>query len=253
MRLEFRNRLFREKIFKEYALKCALVSLFAWLAIGLYIENLVQSLVLGIAAGLVLLGLLLYMPAMQSKKHAQLVESQLPFALMNMAVELNLGIRFEEILEHAEAQGNEIGKEFGRVLAEVREQGSSVQNSLMHFAERVDSLEVKRAIALFVSVYEQGQKRSGESVKMLARELLHKQRSDAKEFSGKLVVYSLLFVAVSAVVPALFQSFVIVGSMVLRLTFTAEQAFLAIVVGFPAVDVIVLYYIRAKTPVFLRA
>ena len=67
-----------------------------------------------------------------------------------------------------------------------------------------------------------------------------------------MVVYSLLFVAVSAIVPALFQSFVIVGSMVLTLSLTAQQIFLIIVVGFPALDLAALYYIKAKTPLFLR-
>ena len=122
----------------------------------------------------------------------------------------------------------------------------------MHFAERIDSLQVKRAVALFVSVYEQGKEAGGAGVKMLARELLAKQRAESKEFSGRLVVYSLLFIAVSAVVPALFQSFAIVGSMVLNFSMTSVQIFLIIVVVFPAIDLIALYYIRAKTPVFLR-
>ncbi len=245
-------KLMQDKKFRENGLKAALFALFAWLAIGLFTEELLLSLLLAIFLGIAVLGLLLYMPAMQRKRHAALVESQLPFALTNIAVELNLGLRFEEILGHAAGQEGAIGKEFGKVLWEIKEQGASVQEALMHFSERIDSLEVKRAIALFVSVYEQGQKRSGEAVKMLARELLAKQRAEAKEFSGKLVVYSLLFVAISAVVPALFQSFVIVGSMVLHFTLTVQQIVLIIVAGFPAIDVMALYYIRAKTPLFLR-
>jgi hypothetical protein len=61
-----------------------------------------------------------------------------------------------------------------------------------------------------------------------------------------------LFIAVSAIVPALFQSFVIVGSMVLELDFTPLQVLLVTAVFFPLVDIAVLLYIRGKTPVFLR-
>jgi len=63
---------------------------------------------------------------------------------------------------------------------------------------------------------------------------------------------SLLFIGISAIVPALFQSFSIVGSAILNLSFTATQLFLIIVVGFPLLDLAVLLYLRSRTPVFLR-
>jgi flagellar protein FlaJ len=245
-------KILQSKEFKQNALKATLFSLFAWLVFGLFLEELAVSFLLAVLFGIVLLGTILYLPAVQRKRYAQVVEGQLPFALMNIAVEMNLGLKFEEILKNASEQDNEIGKEFKKVFLEATKKGASVQEALMNFSERIDSLEVKRAIALFVSVYEQGQRASGESVKMLAREMLAKQRAVSKEFSGKLVVYSLLFVAVSAIVPALFQSFAIVGSMVLNLTFTAQQIFLIIVLGFPSIDLAALYYIRLKTPIFLR-
>ncbi|MDP6671148.1 MAG: hypothetical protein QGI60_05025 [archaeon] len=238
--------------FKQNALKATLFSLFAWLSFGLFLDELAVSFLFAVLFGTTLLGIFVYLPTMQRKRHAKIVEGQLPFALMNIAVEMNLGLKFEKILKNASRQDNEIGKEFKKVFLEATKKGASVQEALMHFCERIDSLEVKRAIALFVSVYEQGQKASGESVKMLAKEMLAKQRAVSKEFSGKLVVYSLLFVAVSAIVPALFQSFAIVGSMVLNLTFTAQQIFLIIVIGFPLVDLGALYYIKLKTPIFLR-
>ena len=245
-------KILQSREFKQNALKAALFSLFAWLAFGLFLEELAVSFLLAVLSGIALLGIVLYLPAVKRKRYAQIVEGQLPFALMNIAVEMNLGLKFEKILENASGQDNEIGKEFKKVFLEATRKGASVQEALMHFSERIDSLEVKRAIALFVSVYEQGQKASGESVKMLAREMLAKQRAVSKEFSGKLVVYSLLFVAVSAIVPALFQSFAIVGSMVLNLSFTAQQIFLIIVIGFPSIDLATLYYIKLKTPIFLR-
>jgi pilus assembly protein TadC len=250
MQLKFQALQGRE--FKQKALQSSLFALFAWLALGLYVENIVLSFFLALSFGLGILGLLSCLPVLERRKHSRLVESQLPFALMNMAVELNLGLGFEEVLEHAAARGNEIGGELEQALREIRGKGASVQEALMHFSERVESQEVKRAVALLVGAYEQGPRASGEAVKMLAKELLHKQRARAKEFSGKLVVYSLFFVAISAVVPALFQSFVIVGSMVLHLTITAQQIMVIVTLVFPAIDAMALYYIRVKTPVFLR-
>ncbi len=241
-----------DKQLKKNAKTAAFFSIFAWLVLGIWLEDIALSLAASLLCGAGFVALAQYLPKRKRRQHALLVESQLPFTLLDMAIELNLGLKFEKILEHASSNKNEISKEFAKILKEIREQGSSIQEAMFHFSERIDSLEVKRAIALFVSVYEQGSGKSGNSLKMLARELLAKQRAQSKEFAGKLVVYSLLFVAVSAVIPALFQSFAIVGSMVLHLSLTATQIFLIIVVGFPLADIVALYFIRAKTPIFLR-
>ena len=58
--------------------------------------------------------------------------------------------------------------------------------------------------------------------------------------------------AVSAIVPAMFQSFILVGSYFMALSFTAEQVFLIIVVLFPLIDIGILAMINSKTPEFLK-
>jgi len=104
-----------------------------------------------------------------------------------------------------------------------------------------------------VSVYEQGSRnKNGEPIRQLAKELLLKQKAESKEFSGKLVVFSLLFIAVSAIIPAFFQAYVVIGSMFLKMKFTAAQILVIALVLFPAVDLAVLAVIKAKTPAFMR-
>jgi hypothetical protein len=53
-------------------------------------------------------------------------------------------------------------------------------------------------------------------------------------------------------VPALFQSFVIIGSMFLEMRFTALQVLLIVALGFPMIDLAILLFIKQKTPMFLR-
>ncbi len=165
-----------------------------------------------------------------------------------------MGIKFEKCLENAvKEKYGAVSKELEKVLAETRGGGASMQEALFHMGERIDSLMVKRAVAQLVNVYEQGEEASaGQPVKAIAGEMLSRQKALAKEFSGKLVVFSLLFIAVSAIIPAIFQSFTIVGSMFLKLSFSAAQILLIVAVGFPLLDVGILLYIRGKTPVFLR-
>ena len=73
-----------------------------------------------------------------------------------------------------------------------------------------------------------------------------------KEFSQKLVLFSLMFIVVSAVFPALFQSFVIVGSSFMQLDFLPVHVLLVIGVLFPLIDIAALFFIRSQTPHFLR-
>ncbi len=245
-------------------------SVVCWLALGLYLNNMLLGAVLAIICFFGAFAGLLYYPKMKRKQYAGLVEANIPFSLMNIAIELNLGVSFLKAIEHASAENNTSKKsneskkrnasngnnyceiEFGIVVKEVKEQGASMQDALRHFSERIDSRLVKRAVIQLSAAFEQGNKESGEPVKRIASEILTRQKVESKMFSGKLVVLSLLFIAVSAIVPALFQSFSIVGSAILHMNFTASQLFLIIAVGFPILDLAVLFYIKSKTPVFLR-
>ena len=190
------------------------------------------------------------MPIVKEKKRVAVIESELPFALMSISVDLELNIAFEKCILNASYSGK-IAGEFKRVFLDVKEKGMSMGPALLAFSQRTKSTAIKRSVLQLNSVYEQGAG-NAQAVRRIAIELLAKQRAKAKEFSGKLVVFSLMFIAVSAIVPALFQSFVIVGSMVLKMQLTAPQIFFTIVAGFPVLNMTVLFYIRAKTPVFLR-
>ena len=61
-----------------------------------------------------------------------------------------------------------------------------------------------------------------------------------------------MFIAVSAIVPALFQSFLIVGSTFMQIDFTPIQIIVMTTMVLPAIDIGVLLYIRSITPEFLK-
>jgi len=234
----------------------ALLAVFCWLGAGLFLADIALS---AAAAGIFFFTAFfagLYWPELKRRQHCESVEAAMPFALMNIAVELNLGVSFFAAIEHAAGINSPAGREFGIVAGEVRRHGASVQDALRHLSERVGNRNVKRSVVQLVAAFEQGGcgggANAGEPIKRIAGEILARQRIESKLFSGKLVVFSLLFIAVSAVIPALFQSFSIIGSAVLRWNFTPMQSILIIAVGFPLLDIAILLYIRAKTPVFLR-
>ncbi len=238
---------------EKSAKQAAVVSLFAWFAVALLLDSILLGLLSAIALLPVVFSALLYCPVLKGRNYGKRVEAQLPFVLLNIAIELNLGLDFMLCLRNAARHRSEAGREFRKVVAAVQQHGATVQEALLLCAERVNSRLLNRAVSQLVAVFEQGSRRNaGEPIKRIAAEILTRQRIESKVFSGKLVVLSLLFIAVSAIIPALFQSFVAAGSVVLRLSFTALQVLLIITVLFPLLDLFVLFYIRGKTPVFMR-
>lgn len=235
----------------KYSILIFIAFLFIW---ALAFENIITGLFYSaiISAGSVLF--FFYLPIMKKKGNAALIEKDLPFALMSMSVLLNINIPFEQAVESiARDNYGMLSKEFQKISEEIKQSGASIQEALFNFSERIDSLNVKRSVTQLVSIYEQGSKEfAGEPVKRLAIEQFAKQKAIAKEFSGKLVVFSLLFIAISAIVPALFQSFILVGSMFMSLDFTPLQVLIIAIIGFPSLDLIILLYIKSQTPIFLR-
>lgn len=237
------------------SVKTALFSgIVAWLAIGLYSGKIFQSLLFSIALAVAVFAVQLRLPKMRSKRIAALAERDLPFALLSMSTELNMGISFEKSLKNIARGGYGIvSMEFQNALDEILEFGVPVHEALIHSSESVDSISFKRAVSQIVNAYHRGGKNCGDSVKRIALEILSRQKSESKEFSGKLAVFSLLFIAVSAIVPAIFLALIAVGSFFLKIKFSPLQIMLIVAVGFPLLDLAVFFYIKSKTPVFLEA
>lgn len=189
-------------------------------------------------------------PALKKKKRAELIERDLAVALRTISIKLNSGTPFEKALKEVSAGYGEFSKEIKRVLKNVG-QGESVNNALKAFGERVDSLLVKRVCMQLCFVYERGAR--GEGLRKLADDLVGVQRMKSREFNAKLVFFSLLFIAVSCIVPALFSAYVTVGSSFMQLGFGSTEILLAFCLLFPLLDVAVLFYLREKTPKILYA
>ena len=183
-------------------------------------------------------------PAMKKKRLAKTIEKELPNSLRMIGIELNMGLPFETSLKNV-CSGSALGGELRHALNNI-ENGSSVQEAFTAFSNRIDSNFARRASAQIIASYEKGG--SGEALKKLADEQESILRARLKEYHGKLTIYSLLFIAASAVFPAIFQAFVIVGSSFLNIDFSPAQALLVPVLLFPAINAALFALIRWKRP-----
>lgn len=235
----------------EHSLLITIAALFIY---TLAVEDILGAIAVGIAAFVASFLVQIYLPIAKRKRFAAQVEKDLPFALMAIAVEMNMNLPLEQCLRSvAKENYGKVSGEFSKIVMEITESGASVEEALLSFSERIDSRLVRRCVSQIVGAYRQGSKNNaGEPIKRLARELLARQRAASKEFAGKMVLFSLMFIAVSAIVPALFQSFIVVGSMFMSLGFSASDVLIIAIFVFPLLDLGVLFYIRSKTPLFLR-
>jgi flagellar protein FlaJ len=244
----------RDKEFEKHKRNSMKISvfvlLFCWLLIGATVKNIILALGLGIMAGITALIILLQLPLIQKKSYSRKVEAELPLFLIQLSTEISLGKSFQKAIKDSCGENGFASKEFNQVVRDM-EKGMSFQEALQKMNNRLNSLNIRRANSNLSNLQLQGT-RDVSGLKKLAQELLLKQRIESKEFSGKMVVYSLVFIAVSAIVPAMFNSFMLIGSYFMSISFTAQQVFLISVLVFPLIDAAILLMIDKKTPLFLK-
>ncbi|MDO8537655.1 MAG: type II secretion system F family protein [archaeon] len=223
-----------------------------WFVFSLVFLELINSFIAaGISVVLVFAGKRLFLQYKKIRK-AKLFEKDFAFALMSLHTQLIIGVSYENALKNiAQTDYGIVSEEFAIVLREISQKNSSMQSALFALSERIDSGMVKRGISQMISAYDKGRKEASADIKAIALEFLSMQKNEAKAFSSKIAVLSLMFIVVSAIIPAMFQAFVTVGSMFLELEITPIQLLLIVTVGFPLIDLAMLSYIKLKTPAFL--
>ncbi|MCX6804392.1 MAG: type II secretion system F family protein [Candidatus Diapherotrites archaeon] len=249
-----KNSSLRNKDFEKHkneSLKISIIfALFTWLCAGVFAKNILLALGIAFLFGIMVFTILLYLPILKKKAHARKVEAELPLFLLRLATEIKLGKSMAQAIKDSAVEKDSSSKEFLAVANDILH-GMSFQEALEKMNSRLGSLNIKRASSSLSNIQLHGGK-DITGLKKIAQELLMKQRIESKEFSGKIIVYSLVFIAVSAIVPAMFQSFLLIGSYFMSIRFTAQEAFIITVCIFPTIDIAILYLIEAKTPLFLK-
>lgn len=228
----------------------SIIGLFCWLVIGVITKNILLGAGIALIATLLIFLLLLQLPISKRKHYAKKIESELPLFLTKLASEIKLGKSFNQAIISAANENSAVDNEF-RLIVRDMNKGASFEEALEGMNKRIDSQQIKRACSNLSNLHNNG-KKDVNGIKKLAQELLLKQRIESKEFSGKMAVYALVFIAVSAIVPAMFMSFTLIGSYFMKLSFTPNQIFLISIVLFPLMDGCVLVLINSKTPLFLK-
>ncbi|MEM3412247.1 MAG: type II secretion system F family protein [archaeon] len=171
-------------------------------------------------------------PGIKKKMKIKTLEKEMPHALRLFSLYLDLGLSFEKILDRIPG---EIGKEFLKIKRKL-EAGAGIREAF-ETLEKYDSDFLKKSAYLLILTYNSGIK--SEALKKTGEEQTKILQAKLQEYNHKLVFYSLILISTSAIIPAFFQAFAVVGG-VIGFQLDSFSAFLIPAVIFPVLNLLVM-------------
>jgi archaeal flagellar protein FlaJ len=173
------------------------------------------------------------------------INKEIPFFLNNLANDLDKNISLKLALENR-VDESLIGEKIKLVLYKVNIKGFSLSESLESVG--VENTDLKRVFYQIDDILVSGSKNKADALKTLADSIIEKQNYLLKNYSTKLGLLSLIYIVVSAIVPALFLMFLLVGSNFLEISFSPITIIFVIVILFPIIDMFIFLIMKSNLP-----
>lgn len=180
-----------------------------------------------------------------SRKIAVL-ERELPAFLRIVVLRLRAGSSVEDALFMPSRSFPGIYARLKAVKSNI-DNGMGFEKSIAQNFMKLESLPVKQSFSYLIETYKRGsgvdvlQRAAGEQARVHLMKL--------KKYNSKIVLYSLVLVAMSSVVPALFEAFAIIGSIFLEVSIAPQELFWIVALGFPLINSIIVLVMIVKRPV----
>ncbi|MDD4983597.1 MAG: hypothetical protein PHH82_02010 [Candidatus ainarchaeum sp.] len=237
-----------EKEYRKLMFKSLIIGYFVFLAF-LFPFFSVYALVYSAFFSLCIYAFCLVLPYLLKKHFIGNLEKDLPYFLMDLDISLFLNSDFLDSIKVNSRKYKTINIVFEKLLFNYLK-GSNLQDSFFKIAERINSVPLKRSLSQIMVLYESGYKDN--ILTTLAQELLNKQKLEAKGYSSKLVMYSLFFIAATAILPSLYLMFVTVGSTIIQVNITPTQLMILFFAVFPLIDIVYISFVVYQMPYHLK-
>ncbi len=189
--------------------------------------------------------LFLILPKLAFNKKKSEVEAELPLFLRTLSMLLELKIPFHTALETLSREDFAISPELKAAVKEIK-RGATVESALASLAKQFESLEIKRAVSQVLSAYESGS--GAYAIKKISDDLFFLQQHRTKEFASKQAIFSLLFIAVSTILPCIFLIFSVLGPAVFGSAADPLAFVLTFLLGFPLASAAILVVSSLLSP-----
>lgn len=169
---------------------------------------------------------------------------ELPFFLNTLASDIEKNVPLKLALENISRQNSTIGKKIRQAMNLVVKKGYNLESALKESTK--DNKELQKAIYQINDILSSGTTNKAETFRILSNNFSEQQSIAIKNYSTKLNFISLVFVVVSAIVPALFLMFFLVGSNFFEISISKIGVIMITVVFFPIIDMFILMFMRSN-------
>ena len=183
-------------------------------------------------------------PTLRKKSVAMRLERELVNGLPYFALQMRVKQPFEKCMEKMASQNTLIAEDFRKALSEMKN-GKSAKSALQSICDRTDSKRVSRMVGAVITAYSNG---DAEMLKKVVDEQRGLYHIRVRQYNARVVLYSLGFVGIGAVAPSLFQAIYSLGSVFMDLSISPLAAFLTIVVFFPSINALLLWWMVWSKP-----
>jgi archaeal flagellar protein FlaJ len=169
---------------------------------------------------------------------------ELPFFLNTLASDIEKNVPLKLALENISRQNSTIGKKIRQAMNLVVKKGYNLESALKESTK--DNKELQKAIYQINDILSSGTTNKSETFRILSNNFSEQHSIAIKNYSTKLNFISLVFVVVSAIVPALFLMFFLVGSNFFEISISKIGVIMITVVFFPIIDMFILMFMRSN-------
>jgi len=174
------------------------------------------------------------------------IDQDLPYFLNNLANNLEKGISLKSALEIESKifENKDLGLLLKQGLDKINKKGYSLEKAFS--ALSIETENLSRSLYQITDTVTSGSTNKSDNLRTLSKTIIDKQKSDSKRYSTKLNFISLIFIVISAVVPAIFLMFFLIGASFLELSISKTTIIFVTVVLFPVIDLFLLLFMRAN-------
>ncbi len=207
-----------------------------------------SNLLVSISPGILALMAGMFWKKLSTEREIGKIEAEIPNAAMKMAMSLDSGMSFLQSLREVSIGNDKLAEEMRHVMREI-DGGSSVPLALENSARKVKSREYSKFINRLILLYKFGG--NGDSLRKLSKDIVEQRKIELKRYSGKVIMYSLILVSLSSILPAMFLAYLVVGSMFMSIDVTPIDALLIPSLLFPSLNLALILLIQSKKPRFV--
>jgi hypothetical protein len=185
-------------------------------------------------------------PQMEYDKKNRQIEAEMPFTLRSIGTLLNMNVSFKKALEMSAVSDSYLDQEIRAICSE-SEHGIPIPKAIGSMARQMKSNEAKTALSQLITAYETGG--GGNEIRRIANDMLSKQRYRIKEYSSASSIFSLLFIASSALLPTFFVIVSSLGGSPLGIETSGFSVKVIMLLIIPLISLLVLQLMKMNEPV----